>query len=97
LPKGALVDVGVAAANRDPRRWSDPHRYDPFREPMSHLGFGRGPHFCMGNQLARMEMRTSLELILDRFPDIALDTSADPPYVTGTFFRMPTSVPVTLR
>ena len=97
LPQGALVDVGVAAANRDPRRWNDPHRYDPFREPISHLGFGRGPHFCMGNQLARMEMRTALELILDRFPHIALDRSVDPPYVTGTFFRMPTSVPVTLR
>jgi cytochrome P450 len=97
LPQGALVDVGVAAANRDPRRWHDPHRYDPFREPLSHLGFGRGPHFCMGNQLARMEMRTSLELILDRFPDIALDRSVEPPFVTGTFFRMPTSVPVTLR
>jgi cytochrome P450 len=51
----------------------------------------------MGNQLARMEMRTSLELILDRFPDIALDRSVDSPFVTGTFFRMPTSVPVTLR
>jgi cytochrome P450 len=97
LPRGALVDVGVAAANRDPRRWNDPHRYDPFRDPISHLGFGRGPHFCMGNQLARMEMRTSLELILDRFPDIALDRSVELPYVTGTFFRMPTSVPVTLR
>jgi cytochrome P450 len=97
LPKGSLVDVGVAAANRDPRRWSDPHSYDPFRQSISHLGFGRGPHFCMGNQLARMEMRASLELILDRFPDIALDAAADSPYVTGTFFRMPTSVPVTLR
>jgi cytochrome P450 len=97
LPKGALVDVGVAAANRDPRRWTDPHRYDPFRQPLPHLGFGRGPHFCMGNQLARMEMRTSLELLLDRFPDIALDPTAEAPYVTGTFFRMPTSLPVTLR
>jgi cytochrome P450 len=97
LPAGALVDVGVGAANRDPRRWHDPHRYDPLREPLAHLGFGRGPHFCMGNQLARMEMRTALELLLDRFPDIALDQSLEAPYVTGVFFRMPTSVPVTLR
>jgi cytochrome P450 len=97
LPKGGLVDVGVAAANRDPRRWQNPHEYDPFREPLSHLGFGRGPHFCMGNQLARMEMRTALELVLDRFPDIALDEAVEAPYVTGTFFRMPTSVPVTLH
>ncbi len=97
LPKGALVDVGVGAANRDPRRWEHPNDYDPFREPKSHLGFGRGPHFCMGNQLARMEMRSSLNLILDRFPDIVLDPSVEAPYVTGTFFRMPTSVPVALR
>jgi cytochrome P450 len=97
VPRGALVDVAVGAANRDPRRWDNPNEYDPFREPKSHLGFGRGPHFCMGNQLARMEMRSSLNLILDRFPDIALDQSVEAPYVTGTFFRMPTSVPVTLR
>jgi cytochrome P450 len=51
----------------------------------------------MGNQLARMEMRTALELILDRFPAIARDQSGDVPYVTGTFFRMPTSVPVVLH
>jgi cytochrome P450 len=42
-------------------------------------------------------MRTALELVLDRFPDIALDEAVEAPYVTGTFFRMPTSVPVTLH
>jgi cytochrome P450 len=97
LPEGALIDVAVGAANRDPRRWDDPHAYDPFREAKAHLGFGRGPHFCMGNQLARMEMRTALNLVLDRFPDIALDSSVDTPYVTGTYFRMPTAVPATFR
>jgi len=97
VPRGALVDVAVGAANRDPRRWDDPHSFDPFRESKAHLGFGRGPHFCMGNQLARMEMRTTLELLFDRFPSMAIDASADPAYVTGTYFRMPTAVPVTLR
>jgi cytochrome P450 len=97
IPRGALVDVAVAAANRDPRRWDQPHRFDPHRDPQPHLGFGRGPHFCMGNQLARMEMATAVTVVLDRFPAIALDLSVDQPFVTGTFFRMPTSVPVVLR
>jgi cytochrome P450 len=97
LPAGALIDVAVGAANRDPARWDDPHRFDPFREVRPHLGFGSGPHFCMGNQLARMEMRVALNLVLDQFPDIALDASGETPFVTGTYFRMPTSVPVILR
>jgi cytochrome P450 len=97
IPRGALVDVAVGAANRDPARWDDPHRYDPHREQKQHLGFGRGPHFCMGNQLARMEMATAVTAVLDRFPRVGLDPSVDEPYVTGTFFRMPTSLPVVLR
>ena len=96
MPAGALVDVGVGAAHRDPDRWGEPPRFDPFRQQKAHLGFGRGPHFCMGNQLARMEMATALEVVLDRFPDLTLDRSMAEPYVTGTFFRMPTSVPVVL-
>jgi len=96
VPRGALVDVAVGAANRDPSRWDDPHRFDPHRQQKQHLGFGRGPHFCMGNQLARMEMATAVNAVLDRFPQVGLDASVEEPYVTGTFFRMPTAVPAVL-
>jgi cytochrome P450 len=96
IPAGSIVDVGVAAANRDGRRWEDPHTFDPFRFLQPHLGFGRGPHFCIGNQLARMEMRVSLNRLLDCFPDVRLDTEAPPAFVTGVFYRMPTAVPALL-
>lgn len=97
IPKGAIIDVVVLAANHDPRRWDDPHAFDPSRPMLPHLGFGNGPHFCVGNQLARMELGTALERLLDRFPGMRLDPSAPEPFVTGILFRMPTAVPVLLR
>ena len=93
IPAGSLIDVFVAAANRDPQRWDDPHAWDPAREPQAHVGFGFGPHFCIGNQLARMELQVGLERLLDRLPRLALDRSVPEPRVTGLLFRMPTGVP----
>jgi cytochrome P450 len=96
LPAGAVVDVAVNAANRDPRRWPDPHQFDPFRPRLPHLTFASGPHFCIGNQLARMEVRVALDRLLDRFPEMHLDESEPTPFVTGCHYRMPTAVPAVL-
>jgi cytochrome P450 len=69
---GETVTVSVAAANRDPSRYEDPDRLDLGRDPQSHLGFGRGMHACLGQQLARMEMRIGFPALLERFPGLRL-------------------------
>ncbi|MEU6218891.1 cytochrome P450 [Streptomyces sp. NPDC047022] len=79
IPKGALVQVAVASANRDPEKFASPDTFDVRREGVqsAHLGFGGGPHYCLGAPLARMEMRIALTTLFGRFPDIALMTEAD--------------------
>jgi cytochrome P450 len=96
IPEGSVVNACLAAANHDPARWPDPHRFDIGRERRVHASFGLGPHFCVGAHLARLEMRTALNTILDRFPKIRLDPDASEPWITGLLFRMPTAVPVIL-
>ena len=96
IPAGAVIDVAQGPANRDPRRWVDPNSFDPFRKKIPHLTFGSGPHFCIGNQLARMELRVVLNQLFDRFPSMRLNPEAERPYITGLFYRMPTAVPVLL-
>lgn len=74
IPVGATVMFCPGAANRDPRRFENPHEFrldrKNFRE---HMAFGRGVHSCPGGPLARVEGRVSLERILDRMLDIRID------------------------
>ncbi|WP_017557426.1 cytochrome P450 [Nocardiopsis baichengensis] len=72
IEKGATVALSVAAANRDPERFDDPDRLDLRRRAGGHLSFGHGVHQCLGQQLARVEMRTALPALLQRFPDLRL-------------------------
>ncbi|MEV7646859.1 cytochrome P450 [Arthrobacter sp. NPDC089319] len=68
----------VHPANFDPRAYSDPYEMDFARDEATHLRFGFGPHACPGSQLARMEIRESLNAIFDRFPRLwAVDTAED--------------------
>ncbi|MGW5051748.1 cytochrome P450 [Actinokineospora sp. NPDC004072] len=57
IRRGEKVVVWFSAANRDPRVFADPDAFDPTRAPNDHLTFGHGPHFCLGAQLARAQMR----------------------------------------
>jgi cytochrome P450 len=75
--------VWTAAANRDPRRFTDPDNYDVGRDPNPHLAFGRGVHFCLGAPLARLEGRIALNILLDRFPTLHTDPQAPPEFLTG--------------
>lgn len=76
LRPGQLVGVVVASANRDPAVFAEPDRIDPVRDARAHLGFGRGPHFCLGASLARLETAVALAAILERFPALGSGTQA---------------------
>ncbi|WP_245872221.1 cytochrome P450 [Streptomyces alboverticillatus] len=65
-----VVMVSLAAANRDPARFTDPERLDVTRNATGHLAFGHGIHQCLGQQLARIELRVGLTALLDRFPGL---------------------------
>ncbi|GAA4963354.1 cytochrome P450 [Nonomuraea thailandensis] len=95
IPEGQPVTVSVASANRDPRVFDEPDRFDIGREPGPHLGFGHGPHFCVGSSLARMQTGVALGALLRRFPDLALAGEAS--YLPDPGTRRLASLPVTLR
>jgi cytochrome P450 len=94
ISAGTHVSVSVAAANRDPARYPDPDRFDPTRRNIAHLTFGGGPHLCLGMHLARMEAAVAINALLDRLPDLRLDSSVPPPHVVGVAFRAPAALPV---
>ena len=70
LAPGETVFLSIAAANHDERVFDEPARIDLARAPNPHLGFGWGPHFCRGANLARLEARVALRALLERFPRI---------------------------
>ena len=98
IPAGARVDVCLGAANRDPARWQRPDEYDIYRPAQYHLGFGLGPHQCLGQYVAKQEMLSAIDGLLDRFPNMRLDPSAPlPQLVGGLEQRGFTAVPVLFR
>lgn len=93
IGKGEPVVVSLAAADRDPARFTDPDRFDARRDPRGHLAFGHGIHHCLGAPLARLEARIALRALLDRAPDLTLD---GPPgeWLPGMLIRGVRSLPV---
>ncbi|MEK2472060.1 cytochrome P450 [Streptomyces noursei] len=76
IGKGSTVVVALSAANRDPRRFDDPDTLDVHRRARGHLSFGHGVHQCLGQQLARVEMRAGFGGLLRRFPTLELAVPA---------------------
>ncbi len=72
IPKGSTVVVSLLAANRDPQRFENPDALDIHRKARGHLSFGHGIHQCLGQQLARIEMRAGFNGLIRRFPTLAL-------------------------
>jgi cytochrome P450 family 142 subfamily A polypeptide 1 len=83
LLEGQTCMLLYESANRDEAKFADPQRFDVQRTPNEHLAFGFGAHFCLGQALARLELRVMFEQLLIRMPDIEL--AVDP----GTLPRRP--------
>jgi pentalenolactone synthase len=69
---GDLVIIDDAAANRDPDVFDDPQAFNPQREKNPHIAFGHGAHVCLGQSLARAELRAVFSSTFRRFPDLRL-------------------------
>jgi cytochrome P450 len=95
IPAGAFLDVAAGAANRDPQRFPQPDRFDIFRKPEHrHFAFAFGPHVCIGQHLARVEMTRALNAVLDRLPNVRLDPDQPPPQIRGIMMRVPKHIHV---
>ncbi|GIE77166.1 cytochrome P450 [Actinoplanes philippinensis] len=104
VPAGATVICLIAAANRDPRRYADPDRFDVGRPDLdfakaytaaaNHTGFALGRHFCVGAMLARTEVEVAANALLDAMHDIELTEPAVP---QGLFTRAPAALRLRFR
>ena len=95
LPAGAQVLLFYPSANRDERVFADPDRFDTTRDPNPHVAFGApSHHFCLGANLARLELRVFFEHLLARMPDIRLADGAALPLRASNFIVGIESMPV---
>ncbi|MBN9669854.1 cytochrome P450 [Roseibium aggregatum] len=96
FPRGTKFGVLYGAANRDPKQFPEPDRFDVGRTPNRHIAFGRGAHFCLGNHLARLEMDIVFSTLLKRFGTI--DLAEDKPvYKRGLSVRGPQSLKISWK
>jgi len=91
---GEKVLLLYPSANRDAAVFADPFRFDVRRTPNEHVAFGIGAHFCLGANLARLELRVMIEEVLRRLPGLALATAAPPPLRPSNFISGLESLPV---
>jgi hypothetical protein len=92
IPRGELVILSMASANRDETVFPDPDRFDPRRANAKlHTTFATGPHVCLGMHLARLEAREAVNGLARRLPDLHAD-AARPSSPSGLVFRKPPAV-----
>ncbi|MBH0776338.1 cytochrome P450 [Nocardia bovistercoris] len=94
IPAGDFVLTNYGSANVDPKHWSDPEKFDIDRAGKGHLAFGHGLHQCLGQHLARLDMRIAVEELLARTSSITL---AGPVKRRTYPVLAPTSMPVRLH
>lgn len=98
IPQGAVLELGLGPANRDPERWDRPDEYDLFRPKQTNMAFGLGVHRCLGMNVARVEINHGIGALLDHFPNLRLDPDAETPFMTGGLEQQGVSgLPVLLR
>ena len=94
IARGDTMMLLIAAAHRDASAHEHPDRFDPDRGTIRHLGFGKGPHFCLGAPLARLEASVALAAVARRFPDARL--AGEPVYKPNLTLRGYSSLAVAL-
>jgi len=77
IPEGDVVLPSLLAANRDPDVFENPDTFDITRDPNPHVAFGNGVHYCLGAPLARLEGIIAINALLQRYPDIRLNTAVE--------------------
>jgi cytochrome P450 family 142 subfamily A polypeptide 1 len=97
IREGQKVILLYPSANRDAAVFPEPFRFDVRRTPNEHLAFGIGAHFCLGANLARLELRVLLEELLPRMPGLALASDEPPPLRASNFISGLESLPVECR
>lgn len=95
LPADAVIWQMLGSANRDPARFADPDRFDITRADTDHVAFGGGVHFCLGNQLARMEARHALGQFARRTAGLRIEQGRLE--WSHSFFRVMASLPITFH
>ncbi|MFE3056895.1 cytochrome P450 [Nocardia sp. NPDC059239] len=94
IKKGEWVATIFSSGNRDETVFTDPHLFDITRSPNPHVGFGGGgPHYCMGNFVAKIQLREIFEQLLHRAPNLQF---GEPSYMVGNFVRSVKHLPATL-
>jgi cytochrome P450 len=95
IKKGEWVATIFSSGNRDEKVFAEPHRLDVTRSPNPHVGFGAGgPHYCLGNFVAKIQLREIFDQLLHRAPDLRF---GEPSYLVGNFVRSVKQLPATLR
>jgi cytochrome P450 len=95
FPKGCMVQLRYAAANRDPSKYEDPDRFDVERaNARTHLAFGRGPHMCVGNMLSRKEMFVAFDELLSRLDNFSVADESGITILPNILLRGVTRLPI---
>jgi cytochrome P450 len=100
LKAGTTVYVARQAANRDPARWAEPDEFDVTRPVQRHYSFGYGPHFCLGQALARLGIQEAIGVFLSRCPraELRVDRPRRVPFTTDEQLEsLPIAVPALVR
>ncbi|HSJ78901.1 MAG TPA: cytochrome P450 [Erythrobacter sp.] len=96
IPAGAVVQLRYAAANRDPKKFPDPDKFDIERtNARTHLSFGKGPHMCVGNMLSRKEMLVAFDELLERLDNFAVADENEIRILPNILLRGVTHLPIT--
>ena len=95
IREGQKVVMYFGSANRDPAKFDNPDTLDLARTPNEHIAFGTGPHGCLGQHIARVEIDAILLEVLSRMNDLAL--ASEPEWLPSNFISGPKTMPVQFR